>query len=252
MTKKKKAVIAIIIILFLLFLIFVALCYLLKTKKLLINKYFIKKTDTIGVDLSVYQGDVNMQRLKEQNIKFVYIKATEGSSHVDRYFQTNWENAANTGLVRGAYHFFSFDSSGKTQAQNFIATVGDLEGSLLPVVDVEYYADKKIHPPKREAVVKELRSYIKTIEAEYGVKPMIYAPRSIEKKFLKGDFKDCTRWRRSVYYHVFIDAGNDWEVWQYTDLGELEGFNGDQKYIDLNVLNRKIKLEDITVFANNN
>ena len=34
-----------------------------------------------------------MARLKEQQIGFVYIKATEGSSHQDDLFAVNWKNA---------------------------------------------------------------------------------------------------------------------------------------------------------------
>ena len=85
-----------------------------------------------------------MNELKEQNIEFIYIKATEGSTSQDDRFAENWENAEKAGLLSGAYHFFSYDSAGKTQAENFINTVGkDIKGRMLPVVDVEYYGDKE-------------------------------------------------------------------------------------------------------------
>ena len=52
----------------------------------------------IGVDVSSYQGDIDWEILSSQDISFAFIKATEGSSYVDPYFENNWENAADTDL----------------------------------------------------------------------------------------------------------------------------------------------------------
>ena len=76
----------------------ILLFFAVKTKKLRINTWIVSDRDTIGVDLSEYQADVDMPGLKEQGIEFVYIKATEGSGHVDSRFAQNWENARECGL----------------------------------------------------------------------------------------------------------------------------------------------------------
>ena len=60
-----------------------------------------------------------MNKLKEQDIKFIYIKATEENTSQDEKFAKNWDYAQKAGLLSGAYHFFSYDSEGKTQAENF-------------------------------------------------------------------------------------------------------------------------------------
>ena len=65
-----------------------------------------------GVDVSHYQGDIDWEVLSRQDIRFAYIKATEGSSHTDERFRENWDHAADTELKVGAYHFFSFDRTG--------------------------------------------------------------------------------------------------------------------------------------------
>ena len=125
----------------------ILLFFAVKTKKLQINRWIVSDRDVIGVDISEYQADVDMPVLMEQGIEFIYIKATEGSGHVDSRFAENWENAQECGLPAGAYHFFSFDSPGQMQADNYIKAVGDLEGKLIPAVDVEYYGDKKGESP---------------------------------------------------------------------------------------------------------
>ena len=57
--------------------------FAVKTKRLQINRWIVSDRDIIGVDISEYQADVDMERLREQGIEFIYMKATEGSGHVD-------------------------------------------------------------------------------------------------------------------------------------------------------------------------
>ena len=216
-----------------------------KTKKLQINRWIVSDRDVIGADISEYQADVDMSALMEQGIDFIYIKATEGSGHVDSRFDDNWENAQECGLPAGAYHFFSFDSPGEMQADNYIQAVGSLEGKLIPAVDVEYYGDKKENPPKREDVVRELRAFLDALEKEYHVRPLIYCSGDVYEKYILKDFREYPRWVRSIYYPVTFEAGGNWVVWQYCDTAELEGYEGGERCIDLNVLNRGRSLEDL-------
>lgn len=249
---KKKSKIALIIIIVsaaVVAAVFLSVFLLAKQKIIFINKWFVdEKNSTIGVDVSSYQGDIDMEKIKGQNVSFIYIKATEGSSGQDDRFAGNWENAKKTGLLSGAYHFFSYDSEGKTQAENFINTVGkDLKGRLLPVVDVEYYGDKEQNPPDKADVVKELKSYLETIEKEYGVKPLIYTRADVNEKYLKGEFDDYKKWMSSLYTPLSWNYHDEWYIWQYLERGELEGYTGEQKYIDLNVLNKDKNIEDLIV-----
>ena len=158
---------------------------LAKKRVIFLNEWLVnRETRTIGVDISAYQADVDMEKLKAQGIDFIFIKATEGTTHQDRRFAENWENAKNAGLPAGAYHFFSAKSPGETQAANFIETVGDdLAGRLIPVVDVEFYGTGGESLPEREDVVRELKVFLDALEARYGVKPMIYVPGDVFRRY---------------------------------------------------------------------
>ena len=232
-----------------LILVFLSVFALAKMKKIFINKWFVDETTgVIGVDVSSYQAEIDMNQLKEQNVQFIYIKATEGSGSQDERFAANWENAKESGLLSGAYHFFSYDSPGKTQAQNFIETLGpDLTGRLLPAVDVEYYGDKEQNPPEKEDVVRELRTYLERIEKQYGVKPLIYTRSDLYKKYLKGEFDEYKKWMSSLYTPLSWNYKDDWYIWQYLNRGELKGYKGGEKYIDLNILNKDKNIEDLIV-----
>lgn len=223
-----------------------ALFFAVKSKKLQINRWIISPRDVTGVDISEYQADVDMEALAEQNVAFIYMKATEGSGYIDSRFHENWENAEEAGIPAGAYHFFSFDSPGKLQAENYVSTVGSIAGKLIPAVDIEYYGDKREDPPEPEEVAEELSAFLSALEEEYNVKPMIYCPKEIYKKYIKGYFDSYPRWIRSVYYPAALEAGGSWTVWQYSDTGELDGYEGGEHYIDLDVLNRGADLKELT------
>lgn len=198
-----------------------------------------------GVDVSSYQENVDFSKLKEQGVEFAYIKATEGDTHVDKTFAVKWAAAKEAGLTAGAYHYFSYEVSGATQAANFIETVGEIEaGRLIPAVDMELTVEEVYHPPEKSEVVAGLKAFLAVVEEKYGVKPLIYAQKDYFEKYLKDDFSEYPRWARNVFYPVWIDFGEEWAVWQYSDRGELEGYSG-EKYIDMNVLNSKNGLEAI-------
>lgn len=200
-----------------------------------INQYLVSGYEKRGVDVSHYQGEIDWRQIEDQGIDFAFIKATEGSSHVDERFAANWQAAAETGLSVGAYHFFSFDSSGQTQAEWYIQTVGMLEGRLAPAVDVEYYGDKEANPPEKEGVVRELQSFLYVLEEYYQIKPVIYTTYKVYRRYIENEFEEYPLWLRNVYYSPDLDMKGEWLFWQYSDKAALEGYEGTEKYIDFNV-----------------
>ncbi|MBD5461556.1 MAG: hypothetical protein HDR24_00635 [Lachnospiraceae bacterium] len=204
-------------------------------KKIKINLVFAGNYELHGVDVSHYQGRIDWSKLARQDVDFAFIKATEGSSYLDECFFDNWEAAEKTDLYIGAYHFFSFDSEGDKQAEFCIETVGNLSGKLVPAVDVEFYGDKESNPPAKEEVVAELKKMLDALEDYYQVKPVIYSTYTVYNKYIRGEFEEYPLWIRNVYYPSFGNLGNEWTFWQYTDTAVLEGYEGTEKYIDMNV-----------------
>ncbi|MDE5582739.1 MAG: glycosyl hydrolase family 25 [Ruminococcus sp.] len=187
-----------------------------------------------GVDVSNYQGLVDWEKLENQGVRFAFIKATEGSGHVDESARRNIKNARKTDIKISAYHFFSFDSAGETQASNFISVVGADEINMPPVVDIEYYADKKSNKPSREEAEKILSPLLENLEEYYGVKPIIYTTVPVYLRYVRKNFGDYPLWIRCVNGEPDLI---NWKFWQYSDKGMLDGYNGEEKYIDLNIYN---------------
>lgn len=208
-------------------------------------KYEIK-----GVDVSSYQGEIDWNILSSQNISFAFIKATEGSSFVDKNFAYNFQEAQKTSLAVGAYHFFSYDSEGKTQAENFINTVVPFEGMLPPVIDLEFYGDKEKNPPDRADVEKQLKEMLILLEEHYNQKPIIYATEKSYELYLSNDYKEYDIWIRNVISKPELSDNGMWTFWQYTNRERFEGYNGKEKYIDVNVFNGSAK--EFSAYLDNN
>ena len=97
------------IVLTMVMLVLCMLAVLVWNGKIVPNRLFTAGYPVKGVDVSSYQGVIDWEILAAQDIFFVFIKATEGSTFVDDNFAYNCSEARKTGLRVGAYHFFSYD-----------------------------------------------------------------------------------------------------------------------------------------------
>lgn len=204
---------------------------------ILFNNPSEKEYPVRGIDVSAYQGDIDWKVLSSHDIDFVFIKATEGSSFVDKKFSYNFTEAQKTNLSVGAYHFFSFESPGKTQADNFIKNVIPFEGMLPPVIDFEFYGDFVDNPPEKTALLAELNDLIAEFETHYGISPIIYTTNKIYKMYLIGGYENYDIWIRDIIDEPELSGGRKWTFWQYTNREKLDGYKGPEKYIDMNVFN---------------
>jgi lysozyme len=187
-----------------------------------------------GVDVSAYQGTIDWDVLAEQDIDFAWIKATEGSSYQDPRFADNWAGAHDTDLLVGAYHFLSIDSPGTDQAVNVTATVSRHQGDLPVVVDVECYAEYCDAPPPAARVREVLDPLLLAIEQHYGRPAVLYATRDWYERYLAGGYPDNPVWFRSVTTSPHLTDDRDWKFWQWSAREQLDGYRGDEEFIDMN------------------
>lgn len=188
-----------------------------------------------GVDVSSYQGKIDWETLAGQGVDFAFVKATEGSTYKDRLYSENIKNAKETDIALGAYHFMSFESDGKTQAENFISSVKKEDIVLPPVIDLELYGDYTIKPPSASDVRKILDELVSELYKEYGKYPIIYTNRRAYLLYVSGEYAKCDLWMCDIIKRPSLPDGREWKFWQYSHTGKLEGYSGEEEYIDLNV-----------------
>lgn len=180
-----------------------------------------------GIDLSHHNGVVDWSRLSTAKASFVYLKATEGTGHVDRRFQENWLAALRHGWQVGAYHFYLLCQDGKLQADNFIRQVEVRADALPPAVDLEHAQNCKPRTDRAETL-SGLRTFLSALEGEYGRVPVIYTTPRFHAEWLAGEgFDHYPLWVRS------LDGPPDlpYAIWQYSMQGRLPGVSGP---VDLN------------------
>jgi len=185
-----------------------------------------------GIDVSSYQGNIYWPAVAQMhdqdvNIKFAFIKATEGLKDVDRQYKRNWQKAKETNITRGAYHYFLATKSGRLQAQNFIKTVQLQPGDLPPVLDVE-----ELYGVRPDSMRSRVNAWLNAVENAYSVRPVIYTSASFYKNFLGHDFDEYPLW--VAHYFVKEQPGVDegWYFWQHNATGKV---NGIKTRVDFNV-----------------
>lgn len=186
-----------------------------------------------GIDISHHQDAIDWPVLERAVLDFVFIKATEGGDHKDRNFKRNWQKAAEAGLARGAYHFFTFCKTGAEQAVNFIESVPQGENTLPPAIDLEFGGNCSARPAKEE-LHRELAEYARMVEERYGKRPIIYTTNHSYEMFFAGEDYDYPIWIRNIYQFPQLPDHKEWSFWQYANRGRIRGING---FVDLNVFN---------------
>ena len=189
-----------------------------------------------GIDISPYQGEIDWDELRNNGmiercpVRFVMIKATEGSTRIDDRFKENFYQAREYGFIRGAYHFWSTRSSGRAQAEHFLRQVKLEDGDLPPVLDVEHKAKDQTPEEFKESVL----TWLRLVEKAYDAKPIIYTYYKFKLTYLNDSvFNDYPYWI-AHYYVDSVKYEGPWKFWQHTDCGRLPGIKG---YVDFNIYN---------------
>lgn len=179
-----------------------------------------------GIDVSRHNGMMNLDAVAEDGIDFIFIKASEGSSHTDENFRINHSKAGHAGLKRGAYHFFRFDVDGFEQAKNFLKVVKDSKLELGLAIDIEQSGNPGDIPP--DTVARRIADMMDYLILK-GYRPMIYTNRDGYEKYLMEEYPGNPLWI-CHFSNTPFDA--DWTFWQYDHHGHVKGISGE---VDLNV-----------------
>ena len=209
------------------------LVYLFYYGYIAFNYYAAKKFPIHGIDISHHQKNIDWQKLKNEDISFAFIKATEGGDFKDPKFEEYSSMSKLNGYAVGAYHFYRLCKSGSEQADNFIASVTREQIQLPPVIDLEFGGNCPTDKSTSQ-ILLEIKDYIDKISAYYGQLPLIYSTQEFYNIYLKGNFEDCPIWIRDIYNEPRLFDDRAWLFWQFANKGHLSGIDG---FVDLNAFN---------------
>ncbi|HET6626536.1 MAG TPA: GH25 family lysozyme [Nocardioidaceae bacterium] len=194
----------------------------------------------LGIDVSSHQHGTSLDWSKvgadDQDIKFAFVKATEGRTYTNPYFAGDWSGTKSVGLYRGAYHF-ARPSTGTAaaQARFFVNTVGAMNtrGILPPVLDLERTGNLGV-----AALRTWTATWLSTVRKLSGRTPIIYTSPSFWENHMGNSaaFTGYPLW--VAHYGVNsprVPGGWDtWTFWQGNSTGDVNGISGN---VDMNAFN---------------
>jgi len=192
-----------------------------------------RAAQTEGVDVASYQRDVAWSTLWSSGTRWAYTKATEGTSYQNPYFGGQYGGAHDVGMVRGAYHFATPDtSSGSAQADYFVdhggAWSGD--GRTLPgALDIEWnpYGDS-CYDKTPSSMVSWLHDFLNRYRARTGREAVIYTSTSwwtscTDDSTDFGSTNPLWIARYASSAGVLPAGWSSYTMWQYTSSGQTVG-----------------------------
>ena len=190
--------------------------------------------DILGIDVSANNATnpIDCSKIPKDKVRFAIIKATEGATFEDAWFDRHCTSARAQGFVCGAYHFYRSNRNGKQQAENIIQhifTDGRFGKGDLPVaIDVEELKSVTT-PASIKAFLKELTVCASMAEDKMGAKPLIYTAGYVWKALGNpSDFIDYPVWiaNPSAATPVLPKPFTQYAVWQYSFKGVIPGITG--------------------------
>lgn len=185
-----------------------------------------KHSGIYGIDVSHHQGWVDWKRVKQAGVSFAYVKASEGIKFIDPCLSHNWLGSKESGIVRGAYHFFRASLDPIAQAKNFVQVVKPLvsDFDLPPALDIEYASDmNRVDAIELMARVKQWLEYV---EHELQVRPIIYTSQSFWEDYIGHNpvFAKYPLWLAAAHHNPAPPSSwHEWTFWQFTPYGHVPG-----------------------------
>src|SRR6188768_2665118 len=177
----------------------------------------------LGIDISGYQPVVDWEAAVASGIAFAFIKATEGTTLVDRAFRSHWTDAKAANVLRGAYHFFRPKVDAVAQARLFLAQLDD-PGELPPVLDVEV-----VNGVAPAQIAAGVGAWIDTVASELG-RPLIYTSPSFWNALpAAADLASkADLWVAHWDARTPASASGwpKWTFWQFTNKATISGIPG--------------------------
>ena len=177
-----------------------------------------------GIDVSVYQGNIDWAKVKASGIGFAILRVGYGrcDDQKDKMFEQNYKNAKAIGMPIGIYHY-SYAKTADNARQEAKTCLKWIKGKKFeyPVAfDIEDKSQTNLGKATLTAIAK---AFCEEIE-KAGYYPCIYASKSwldnkLDMSALKYDVW-VAQWTNTCTYK------GAYGIWQNSDNGSINGISG--------------------------
>lgn len=192
-----------------------------------------------GIDVSKHQGEIDWQQVAADGVEYAFIRVGlrgygTGKLVEDEYFEQNITGALGAGIKVGVYFYSqAVNETELLEEANFVLEkIAPYRVECPVVYDVEKVsgAEGRMNSLTVEERTNLTLLFCQTIE-NAGYKPMIY--HNMEMGALMLDLsalEEYDKW--FAYYNQDFYYPYQYEIWQYTDSGTVNGIEGP---VDLNI-----------------
>lgn len=194
-----------------------------------------------GIDVSLYQGYIDYSRVKDSGIQVVYIKASEGTTIIDPYFRTNYDNAKAQGLKIGFYHFVRARNEEEAirEAEFFHSVIYGTTPDCRLAMDFEVFDGLSV-----ESINQISFAFLQKLQELTNKECVVYSDAYNARTVFSSELASVyPLWIAEYDVDIPTSTGN-WKEWigfQYSDRGRINGIDGN---VDLDRFRDDIFLSD--------
>ena len=176
--------------------------------------------------------------MKNSDISFAYIKASDGIGFRDERFQANWKASKAASVLRGAYTVFRPEQNPDQQAQVFLDAVqaGQMGfGDLPPAVAVKDF-------PVQEKSTEDLLTMLHAVNQRFARTPVIYTSMEFWKPYSRSRaFAKYPLWVTETHVSQPSTLPSDWSAWTFWQFSQSSKVDGISGPVDLNTYNGSLE-----------
>ena len=206
-----------------------------------------------AIDVSIFQGNINWKKVKADGIDYAIIRIGGryyggGGLYPDDLFEQNYEGAKAAGVKVGIY----FYSQAKTEKEareevDYFMDILDGRDLDMPVyMDYECPSGSRISKMDKTQGTKNVIAFCKAVES-YGYEAGFYSYPAFINKYVNPSQISGTYAVWVAHYHKYCSYAYDYDMWQYTSGGKVNGISG---RVDMNFYyDKNTKRKDLSKTA---
>ncbi len=194
-----------------------------------------------GMDVSAFQEEIDYAKVRADGIEVVYIKASEGTILEDPFFRRNYDNAKANELKVGFYHFVRArnEEEARREAEFFARVISGTNPDCRLAMDFEVFGDLT-----RDEINNISLAFLRRLQEITNKECVVYSDASNARDVFSKELADSyPLWIAEYGVENPVDVGtwNSWVGFQFTDVGRVNGVNGN---VDRDRFTKDIFLED--------
>lgn len=193
-----------------------------------------------GIDVSNYQGYIDYAQVREAGIEVVYIKSSQGTSIIDQFFRTNYDNAKSNGLKVGFYHYVTARSEEEAirEAEFFNSVISGTNPDCRLAMDFESFGELSTQEINNISI-----AFLERLQQLTNKELVVYSDAYNARAVFGAEIANRYPLWIAEYGVENPSSNVNWSNWvgfQYADNGIIAGIEG---YVDRDKFTEDILLD---------